>query len=903
MRRSEPLWRRYLRFFGADPKADVDDELSFHLQELERGFLAQGMSAAEARRAARAQFGDVAGVRRSLHRRRRIWLSWQRLTDWAGGAGADLRMAVRHLRAQPAFALAVVGVLAVGTGATTAMFSAVDATMLRPLPFTHPDRLAVLEGVLLHVRHDASSQGHPIDAFDATRLHDIFTSVATYIEAPAGLDLNDPTRAVRLKTSIVTASFFRTLGVTAAHGRTFIDADAGATSVVVLSDDCWRQDFGGAPMLGHIISLNRRAYTVVGIMPPGFAFPHRSDVWIPMAVVPSPRIFDAVQGQVLSSVTIGRLRPGVPMDVARTRMKAAWHGQAGAKAAGWIPRQPLQGLQASLGYGDRRPMLVLLGATVLLLLLACANVANLQLSRAATRAREIAVRAALGGTRRRIVRQLFAESALLAAAGAVGGLLLAPASFGLVRQLLPRSLADVAPARLDARVLGFAALLVALTAIVSGLWPAFRASRTDPHEALKAGSTGVAAGATSRRVRRVLAVVEVALAVMLVTGAGLMLRSLGRLLAVSTGFRPDHVATMAVTFVPAEIDAPYSARQVGERALLDALTRQLHGVPGILAIGAVDVLPMTFGGIGVSLSVGAPPMPMRVGAAAPTPSTPNTGHREFASIIRADTGYRRAAGFSVLRGRWFTAGDDSVKPGVIVISRMAADSLWPGVDPIGRTVDAAYLGKRVVIGVVADVQEFSLTERGSQAYVPLDEGIPSTVSLVVRGAVPDDQLVAALRAAMRRVDPSLPPYDVRMLSTLFDDHLAPRRVQTVLITLFGALALVLAAVGVYAVMAYGVARRLHEFGIRAALGASRGALVLEVAREGLMLTFVGIAIGLAGAWGATRLLASLLYGVSTTDAATYAVAALVLGAAASAASLLPARRAATVDPAVALRAD
>lgn len=875
--RDEPLWRRYLRFFGANPRADVDDELRFHLQELEHEFQSHGVDARTAREAARDKFGDLHRLRRALHRRSVRHHRMHQWSEWASSVMQDVRIALRSLRLQPGFALTVIVVLGLGTGASTAMFSAVDAAMLRPLPFAHPDRLVVVPSVLARMAGRPSTGS--LDAMDVEGMHDVFSSVATYVEAPAGLNLNDAQRATRFRVSVVTWQFFRTLGVSAAHGRTFVEAEgtSDAPRVAVLSDECWRRDFGGAPVVGSTVTLNRKPYEITGVMPPGFAFPRRSDVWIPMSMPVTFAVFDAVEGMVFATTTIARLKPGVSLAAASTRFASEWRAWLETDQQSWTAPQSLIPLQTGLVEGRERAMWILLAATGLLLLLACANVANLQIARGATRRHEIAVRAALGGTRLRIARQLFVESLLLAVAGATLGLLLAPAAFGIVRQLLPSDLVDVAPAQLDARVLMFSVVLVVATSVIFGLWPAFAAAHANPHEAMKAGAAGAGSASLSRGARRVLTLGEIALAVVLVAGSGLMLRSLQRMTAVDTGFHAEHVASMEVTAATNVGNDTYAARQLAEHALLGRVIHTLAGMPGVSRVGVVDRLPLSWGsGVGIRLAV--------PGELHPPPMT--------AHIVRADSGYLGVVGIPLVRGRWFTSADDSVKPGVMVVSQGVADSLWPGSDPIGQRVNADYLGPRTVIGVVGNVRDYSLREASVQAYAPLFGALPNTVSIVIRGGATDAQLVSNLRVALHRADPTLPPYQVRMMHEVVSESVATRRAQTALLTLFGALALILAAVGVYAVASYGVARRSREFGIRTALGATPSSLEQRVLWESALLAAGGVVVGLAGAWAATRGLSSLLYEVTPNDLPTLIGTAVVLALTVVLASVVPARRAA-----------
>jgi predicted permease len=532
--------------------------------------------------------------------------------------------------------------------------------------------------------------------------------------------------------------------------------------------------------------------------------------------------------------------------------------------------------------GDRRrAFVILMGAATFLLLIACANVANLLLSDAAARRREIALRAALGASQGRMVRQLLTESLLLAFAGAAVGLALAPIALRVLRALMPENLAGVAAAEIDVRVLAFAAALAVLTGLSFGLWPAFGAARTDAGEMVKSGSRGGTSGVGTAR--RVLITTELALTVMLLIGSGLMLRSLDRVLAQRMGMIPEHVGTL-------ELSMPGAAHAVQTTTVHAILTR-LEGEPGITAVGVVNQLPLRGeGGFSIAITVDGVPPPSSIDA------TP------FARFLSASGGYFQAMGIPLLRGRTFTAADDSTAPLVAVISETMARVCWPNADPIGKTFHFADRGPATVVGVVADVREQAIDgEIQPQLYLPFDVEPDLNLAIVARSALAPTTLLARLRDAVRSADPSQPVYNIRMMDDVISTAVAPRRTNTTLIVLFGAVALALAAFGVYAVVSYGVTRRARELGIRAALGATGSDIAALIAREMLWVTGLGLTIGLAGAWALSRVLSALLYGVDRHDAITFAIVPLVLLLPAAIATLVPARRAMRVDPAVVMR--
>jgi predicted permease len=626
---------------------------------------------------------------------------------------------------------------------------------------------------------------------------------------------------------------------------------------------------------------------VVGIMPPGFSFPRRSDLWIPLADPWAAAQYSAVSFGDTPMQTIARLADGVSIGVAAARMAGVWQragssiAPADSSAKREFQRQVAdfraQGFVHPLRrtlVGDRAtPLLVLFGATALLLIIACANVTNLLFAQAAMRRREIAVRAVLGATRSRIAGQLLAESLLLAIAGTALGVLLAPLLLHVVNAVMPPLLAGLSPATIDWRVVTFAAALALVTGIGFGLWPALGAARADLGETMKGGGGFGATAGGARRARRLLLGGELALSVALLVGAGLMLRSFARIMGVDSGVRPEHVGTLAIALRSDESPAVIQ----GTEARI--LTR-LRATPGIQAAGLASVLPL--------------------GGAAQTITFRIRGMR--ARFLMASRGYFAAMGIPLLRGRDFTPADDSLAPDVVVIDRAMADSLWPGLNPIGRLLPLGGERHFTVVGVVGSVRETSLTQRPlRQMYFSIYQSTPADVALVVRSTLPSTVLLSRMQQAVHAVVPTQPVYNVRMMNNVVSTSVAPQRTNTVLINLFGALALVLTALGVYAVVSYSVAQRRRELGIRAALGATAGALVTLVVREMAWVTVLGLGAGLAAAWVGARVVRSLLYGVQPHDPATYVLATLVLLVPVAIATLVPAHRAGRTDPADVIR--
>jgi putative ABC transport system permease protein len=884
------LLRRLWYFIRRERYAsDLEDEMRLHMEMRADAMQKSGLTGRDAELAARKRFGNVTNMTETSR------------DNWGFGSLdrllQDLRFAARRLRQRPGLAVPVILVLALGIGATTAVFSALDAAMLRSLPFTRAHELVALNDVQVpfYLESTDRSRARTLDIHDAAAMTEMFSKVAAF--ASGGVNLDDAERPQRITVGVVTPSFFETIGARALVGRTFTaeEGKADAPPTVILSHGLWRRQYGGANVLGRTITLNGRAYPVVGIMPEGFSFPSSSDLWIPMSVPTTSATFELFRG-FLTSTVLARLQPGVSVEQASARVLAAWEravapatGEARDNLNDWVNGVRQAGaalpLRRELLGSNDRAIVVLFGATALLMLIACANVANLLLSDAAARRREIAVRGVLGATRRRIVRQLLAESLVLSLAGGVLGVLIAPAGLKVLRAMLPAALAGVAPAQLDLRVLTFAALVAIATSMLFGLWPALGATRDDAAEAIKSGGGHGATAGGMGRVRRALVAAEVALTVMLLVGAGLMLRSLDRLMSEETGMNPEQVATLETSF-------PRGVAQHDKARIVDGVLNALGRQQGIVAAGAVNDLPLRGGG-GISITVEVP------GAPALKP-----GQYRMARNLTATGGYFDALDIKLLRGRTFAANEPE-GVNVAVVSKAMSDAYWPGVDPVGRYF--TYRGdttKWTVIGVVADVRERALQyDPTPQMYRSMNGGIPPNVALVVRGSHPPAALLSRLQEAMRAVAPSQAVYNVRTMEQVVRSSVTPRRTNTILITLFGALALMMSVLGVYAVVAYGVAQRTREFGIRAALGATASNLVALVSREMATVVVLGIVAGLAGAWALGRVIASLLYEVDARDPATLMAVPLLLIVPAIVATLIPALRAVRVSPTQVMRAD
>ncbi len=805
----------------------------------------------------------------------------------------DLRYGLRTLAKSPGFTLVALLTLGLGIGANAAIFSVVQGVLLRPLPYQEPERL-------VRVFHTHAEQGVMDGAFSPQDFDDLTRELAgprgpwerlgAYFFTPgqSGMTLTGEGEPRRLEAAMVSAGFFTALGVEAARGRTLRPEEnvPGADRVVLLSDRLWRRSFGADPrIVGGTLRLDGEAYTVAGVMPPSFQFPAREvDLWAPISLIGEDDI--PHRRSLRWMHVVGRLRPGTSLERADVQTDALLARLAAAypdSNEGWSAGRVVPLHEALVG--DVRPALVVLLAAVAgVLLIACANLANLLLARATTRGRELAVRAALGAARRRLVRQLLTESVLLALAGGVLGLFLAvwgvDALVALAAGELPRP-DEVTP---DARVVAFTFAVSLLTGLAFGLLPALRASRlADLHAALKEGGRGGGGGRGRSLARNGLIVAETALAVVLLVAAGLMLRSFWSLVHVDPGFRAENVLSLSLTF-------PEYPEPTQLAAARDEVIRRVEELPAVIAAGASKTLPLEGGGEPYGFTV-----PGRAGALAEV--------QPQAGTFIVSPGYFRALGIPLLAGRSFTARDDDGERPVVVVNRAFARQLWGGEEAVGKTLLLGEIPLEVV-GVVGDVRSGGLAaEPGSAVYIPQSLAPRSDMKLFLRTAADPLAVAGAVREAIWSFDRDLPISDVAALAQVVAEDVARPRFLTTLLGLFGALALTLAAVGLYGVVAYGVGQRTHEIGIRMALGARRGQVLRNVVGQGMRWTLLGLALGLAGAFAATRLLAGLLFGVAPTDAATFAGVALLLATAAALASWLPARRAAATDPLTALRSE
>ncbi len=795
----------------------------------------------------------------------------------------DLRYGLRTMRKSPGFTVVAVLTLALGIGANTAIFSVVSAVLLRPLPYSEPDKLVMLWE--RHIREGSNNNAvAPADFRDLRARNQVFTNIAAMFVI--SLNLSGGNEPERVTTGLVSASFFEVLGIKPMLGRGFLaeEEQAGRNRVVIMNHDLWQRRFGAdSNIVGRRISLNGVSFEVVGVLPPSFRFPNEElALWLPLDA--NAQEMQTRLNHILS--VYARLKPGVTLSQARAEME-----RIGAQLRQEYPQENdnhtafVVPLREELAGDLRRPLLILFAAVGLVLLIACANVTNLQLIRAVARQKELAVRVALGAGRWRIARQLLTESALLAALGGMMGMWLAWWSVGPFTSLLPKGILHVTGVQLDLRVFGFTLTISLLTSVLSGLAALLQASSVKLNDTLKEGGRG--AGNTHQRTRSAVVVVEVALAIVLLIGAGLLIRSFWKLQGVSPGFAPQNALTAQIVLPSARY------REPDQRArFFQQLSEQVRALPGVQAVGAISILPLGGGWSRTSIAI--------EGRAEMTNLLPQARPRIHPRTVTPD--YFQALGIPLLNGRFLTSKDDSNAPLVALINQTAAQRYWPGQDPLGHRVQIGGGAPwREVIGIVGDVKDQGLDQEiNPEVYFAWAQDPQRDGTLVVRGQNVAS-LAPALRNQVQQLDKDLPLSNLRLLEDVIEGSIAAPRSYALLLALFAGMALTLAGVGIYGVMAYGVTQRTHELGVRMALGAQTRDVLWLALKQGLRLTLLGVALGLAAAWGLTRWLKKMLFEVSATDPLTVVFVTVFLVGVALLACWIPARRAAKVDPLIALK--
>jgi putative ABC transport system permease protein len=874
----------------------LDAELRFHLEQQIAGYIATGMAAGEARRRARLEFGGLDQVKEECRD-----VSVARFMETFI---QDVRYGVRQLRRNPGFTAVAITTLGLAIGANTAIFSVVNAVLLRPLPFRNSSQL-----IALH--ESIPKSGFPTMGFSPPDFrvfeHDQKSFSALAVFRNEHVDISGRGEPERAMAARISASLFPMLGVAPVLGRSF-DAreDAPGNKLAILSYGLWQHRYGGAlGVLGQIIQINRQPYTIVGVMPRDFEFPIRGPqdngspaaLWVPIGFTPAE--LQGWGGSYFHSV-IGRLRPGITLDGARSEAESlskALVASYPASIAGWV-RQGQLGVTASRLQDDvvgpvRSLLLVLMVAVAFVLLIACANIATLLVSRGATRHKEIAVRSALGATRLRLLRQMLTESLLLALGGGAIGLVLALYVRTLILALVPASIPLPRHVPLNGDVLAFALAASALAAIFFGLAPAFLVSTGTVQGGLQEGGRrGTADG--SHRAQGFFVAVEFALALTLLVGAGLLIRSFGKLLETSPGFRPDHVLTVNV---PLPREAYSHPDQI--RAFYKQLLHGVSNLPAAQTAGLSSDLPL-HGSEGIAITV--------EGRSNGEEITPQAITQSW---VLGD--YFRTVGIPLLQGRWFTPEDRLGSQPVAVVSLSMARKLWPGQNAIGKRIRWGGGDWETIVGIVGNVSQGPLNQPlHPHVYRPYEQlsgpalevdpfGDWHAMNLAVRTKADPASLTSAVVAQVHSLDPDLAVANIQTMTQVIRSSRAGARFNTILLGAFAFLALFLAAIGVYGVLAYAVARRTHEIGIRMALGASRSAVFRMVLKHGMLMVLLGMVVGCVGSLLITRFLANLLYDVKPTDPATFTAVSAVLAGIATLACYVPARRATRVDPVVALR--
>jgi putative ABC transport system permease protein len=803
----------------------------------------------------------------------------------------DLRYGARMMWKTPAVTLVAIIALTLGIGANTALFSVVNAVLLRSLPYADGERLAIVW------ENRKSGTGNPQNVINLGNFYDwkdqntVFVDMAAFFDR--NVNLTSDGEPEEIPAQIATTNLFSVLGVNAFQGRTFDaeDGKPGQPDVVVISYSLWQRRFGGGEVVGRKITLNNQENTIIGVLPDqagwfvqkGSMINKAPEIWSPWQVSNELR-----QRRGRFARAVARLKPGVTWTQAQNEMDVI-----GARLTQQYPEFDTNWginvvpLRTQLTGEIRKPLFILLGAVGFVLLIACANVANLLLARAATRRKEIAVRAGLGASRWRIARQLITESVLLALVGGGFGLLLAWWGTKSLIALSPPGLIDLRNVGVSLPVLGFTFVLTLLTGIVFGLVPALEAARFDLNDSLKEGGKNIGGGSRSHRLRNLFVVTQVALALVLLVGAGLFMKSLGRLRSVDPGFNSDHLLTMRISLPGRKYDKDEQVMDFFSRAL-----EQIRALPGVQAAGAINFLP--FNGPHSATKIEVEGQPKRP-----------AGHELSTGICVTDVDYFRAMQIPLKRGRLFTTQEAQEMRHVVVVNESFVRTNLPGQDPLGKRVTINMKDENVpteIIGVVGDTKHLGLDlENEEMAYWPQPELVYSSMTLVIRTQGDPTSVAPAARAVIRNIDPEQPVGEVSTMEGLLAKSVARSRFNATLLSIFSVVALVMAAVGIYGVMSYSVQQRTHEIGLRMALGAQQGDVLRLVIKQGIMLGLFGVGAGLLASFALTRLIVSLLFEVPATDPKTFGAVAVSLFVITLLACYLPARRATKVDPLVALR--
>jgi predicted permease len=803
----------------------------------------------------------------------------------------DLRYGFRMLIKNPGFTSIAIIALALGIGANSSIFSVINAVLLRPLPFKDSDRVVVVNETVRRETLEIRPASYP-DYKDWREQNTVFEEITSY--AQQSLSLTDVSEPERIDAEIVSASYFPLLGIQASVGRTFLpeeDANPDTHPVAIVSSQLWKRRFGSDPALvGKTIKLNYTDFTVVGIIQEGFTgVSGNAEIWIPMMMVSTVYSKDILnnRGSRWHSV-IARLKPDVSIEQAQTEMSTiASRIEQAYPDSNKDRGVEIVGAQEAV-VGDIRPMLlVLLGTVGFVLLIACANVANLQLARAATRQKEVAVRSALGASRMRIIRQLLTENIILSLIGGSLGLLIAVWGVELMTTFLSDQIPQYLKINIDLGVLFFTLLLSLLTGIIFGLAPALSSSRPNLNELLKEGGKGSGTGSHRSRLRKIFVITEVALSLMLLIGAVLMLKSFQKLQAFNPGFKVENLLTSRISL---KRDYPLPQIETFNQQLIE----NIKALPSVQSIALASDVPL--GGNSSAILVDTE-----------SESPEQNGIRVYRHSISTD--FFSTMNIPIIKGRDFTVQDSQKSPNVVIISEAMSRRYWPDSDSIGKRIR---VGKDKdgkpnwveIVGVTGDVKYRTLIRdqnRDPDIYFPLLQSPTRNLAIVVRTSTDPANLVSSLRNKINSIDPNLPVFAINTMDQLMKDQTLQSRLTAILLSIFALMALVLASIGIYGVISYSATQRTHEIGIRMAIGAQRVDILKLIVKEGMLLVLIGITLGLFGAFFTTRLISGQLYSVSATDLMTFMVVPFILSVIALLACYIPARRATRVDPMVALR--
>jgi predicted permease len=870
-------FRRRLRYWldHSERQRLLWEEMEFHIESMAEELAAQGMSEHEARAAAHRKFGNMT---QKSEEARSTWIA-----RWMSDLAQDLRHSFRGMRRDPGFTAFTILIAGLGIGASSTVFSVVNALLLRPLPFRDPGRLVWISNI---DNWTATQTEHYVDLRETNQSFSDLAGWNAYYQA-GNEELTGNGEPERLTSVAVTGNFFTLLGVQPAIGRSFITEECqgrySAPRALLLSQGFWRRRFASDPSaVGRKLVLNNQPVTVVGVLPPSFDFASVFAPGTPIDVFTPWPLMDKTKPQGNTMKVVGRLKPGMTIGGAQAELTAlgkrleSRHPERNHIAPRLVP------LEQHVSGRVRPALFVLACAVGVVMLIVCANLSNLQLARLGARQKEMATRAALGAGRSRLLRQMLTESVALACCGAVLGLILAVAGARELAHLDAFNLPLLETVRIDGSALAFTLLAAVATGVLFGLLPALQVQALSPHEQLQDASRGSSGGKRHAWARDGLVVSEIAFACMLLVGAGLLIRSFLRVLDVKLGFQPERAAAL-------RIDPSFRiSGLIQQNSFIDNVLHNVRSVPGIVAAGITDCLPLRDD---------------RSWGVAGKGQVYPRGHLPEAFVRIVTDGYFQAAGIRLQAGRGFTERDRASSEPAVVINETMARTLWPGQNPVGQMITTD--GGRRVVGVVSDVRHEALeTVGGSEMYLPMRQtGDYAAMQLVVRTALPPDSLAAGVRRALRPIDPRLPVREFVTFQDLVDRAVSPRRFLVLLLAGFAAFALILASLGIYAVISFSVSQRVQEIGIRMALGASATDLQHRIVLRTLRLAALGLALGMAGSRVLSSALGSLLFGITTGDPVTFIEVGTLLIAVAAIAGYIPAWKASRIDPMVALRSN